>query len=324
MKSPSAAVMPETPPLVVPEDAIEVLARDFEVTPATRLLVNVPRANVQLRPGSDGRIEIRIYMAGCDKDAAYAYLDDMGLRTRQAEEAVRVKPDRTPQDHPDWWRRQRLRDGAMYVDLRLPRACNADVQASAGAIEAADLEGKLAIEINAGRLRAEGLGGQLEVFARSSDVELRDFKGKQAALNVYTSTLYVDGAQASKLHVEAAASPIVLRNLDAATHIVTHGGTAELRAVRGTLRAAALGGSLSVSDVEDTDAELTASGGDITIGVPASACADVSFRAPQIHLDPALSFSGDRERHFADGQFNGGGASLRARAHHGTIRCECA
>lgn len=322
MNSSPAAVMPDTPSLVIPDDAIEVLSRDFEMKPSSRLLVNVPRANVQLRPAPDQRLEIQIYMAGCDRDAAYACLDDMGLRTRHADNVVRVKPDMTPQEDTNWWRRQRDRTGTMYVDLRLPPECNADVQASAGAIDAADLGGKLALEINAGRLQAENLEGQLEIFARSSEVTLQNFQGKNAALNIHTSTLHLDGATAPKLNVEAAASPLVLRNLDGASHVVAHGGSTQIHTVHGSLRASVFGGNLSVADAEDADMELAASGGNITITVPESVSADVSFRARQIHFDTALSFSGDRERHFAEGQLNGGGAALRARAHRGTIRCE--
>lgn len=315
--------MPDTPPLVVPEDATEVLSRDFEATPESRLLVNVPRAHVHLHPGSANRIEIRIYVAGCDRDAAYAYLDDLGLRTRHAEDVVRVKPDLTPQHDTNWWRRQREHVGTMYVDLRLPRTCNADIQASAGVIEVSDLGGKLALEINAGRLRAIDLRGQLEIFARSSDVEVRSFEGKSAALNIYTSTLHVDGARAERLDIEAAASPLDLRNLDGTTRITSHGGVTDLRGIRGgPLRASVFGGTLTVADLDGADTELTASGGDISIAVPSSARADVAFRADQITLDEALDFEGDQELEYVDGLLNGGGPVLRARAHRGIIRCE--
>jgi len=322
MKSSPAAVMPDTSPLVIPEDAIEVLSRDFKATPESRLLVNVPRANVTLQPGASNRIEIRVYMAGCDKDAAYAYLDDLGLRTRHAEDVVRVKPDLTPQHDTDWWRRQRERVGTMYVDLRLPRTCNADIQAAAGAIEAADLGGKLALEINAGRLVATNLHGQLEVFARSSEVDLRNFKGKSAALNIYTSTLHLDGAKADRLDIEAAASPLRLRNLAGTARITSHGGSAEVRTIRGSLRASVFGGRLDVADLDEAETELTASGGDIFIGLSSSAGADLSLRADQIALDAALDFEGDHEPEYVDGRLNGGGSSLRARAHRGTIHCE--
>ncbi|NBB73968.1 MAG: hypothetical protein GVY35_09830 [Bacteroidetes bacterium] len=314
--------MPDTSPLVIPEDAIEVLSRDFEATPESRLLVNVPRANVTLQPGASNRIEIRVYMAGCDKDAAYAYLDDLGLRTRHAEDVVRVKPDLTPQHDTNWWRRQRERVGTMYVDLRLPRTCNADIQAAAGAIEAADLGGKLALEINAGRLVAANLHGQLEVFARSSELDLSGFKGKSAALNIYTSTLHLDGAEADRLDIEAAASPLRLRNLAGTTRITSHGGSTHVRTVRGSLRASVFGGRLDVADLEEAETELTASGGDIFIGLPSSAGADISLRADQIAFDPGLNFEGDREPEYVDGHLNGGGPALRARTHRGTIHCE--
>ena len=314
--------MPDTPELAVPEDAIEVLSRTFEATRESRLLVNVPRANVKLRPGSSNRIEIRVYMAGCDKDAAYAYLDDLGLRTRHAEDVVRVKPDLTPQPDANWWRRQRERVGTMYVDLLLPRHCNADIQAAAGTIEAADLGGKLALEINAGRLVANQLSGQLEVFARSSDVDIRDFKGSDALLHIYSSTLRVAGATADRLDIEAAASPLQLTDLDGTTRITSHGGSAEVTGVRGNLRASVFGGTLTASDLDGTTSDLTASGGTIAIRVPASTKADVSFRADQVSMDAALAFEGDREMEYVDGHLNGGGPPLRARAHRGTIRCE--
>lgn len=314
--------MPDTSQLVIPEDAIEVLSRDFEATPESRLLVNVPRANITLQPGSSNRIEIRVYMAGCDKDAAYAYLDDLGLRTRHAEDVVRVKPDLTPQHDTNWWRRQRERVGTMYVDLRLPRSCNADIQAAAGAIEANGLGGKLAMEINAGRLVAKNLHGQLEIFARSSEVDLRDFKGKSAALNIYTSTLHLDGAEADRLSIEAAASPLRLRNLKGATRITSHGGSTDVRTVRGSIHASVFGGRLDVADLDEAETELTASGGDIFIGLPTSTGANISFRADRIALDNALDFEGDREPEYVDGRLNGGGPSWRARAHRGTIHCE--
>ena len=314
--------MPDTPQLAVPEDAIEVLSRTFEATSDSRLLVNVPRANVQLRPGASNRIEIRVYMAGCGKDAAYAYLDDLGLRTRHAEDVVRVKPDLTPQPDTNWWRRQREHVGTMYVDLRLPRTCNADIQAAAGTIEAVDLGGKLALEINAGRLHAEQLSGQLEVFARSSDVDLRRFEGTDALLHIYSSTLRLDGAKADRIDVEAAASPLLLHDLDGTTRITSHGGSTDLSGVRGTLRASVFGGTLTAADLDGTESDLTASGGTIEIKMPASTSADVSFRADQVSLDPTLDFEGDREMEYVDGRLNGGGPPLRARAHRGTIRCE--
>lgn len=322
MKSPSAATLSDPTPVVVPEAAIEVLTRSFEVTPTTRLLVNVPRANIQLRPGRDRHIDIRMFVAGCDKDAAYAYVDDMSLRTRHADGVVRIKPDRMPQDDTEWWRRLRRRTGTLYVDLRLPRPCHADIQAAAGAVDAAGLEGKLAFEINAGALRAENLAGRFELFARSSHVDLRNLTGKSAALNVYTSPLHLDGLHAAKIDIEAAASPLVLRRLEGTVRVVAHGGSTQVRGVQGTLRASTFGGSLSATDIEADDAELTASGGDITIGVPSSRGADVSLRADTIHLDDALSFSGERDVDFVEGPLNGGGATLRARAHHGSIRCE--
>ncbi len=314
--------MPDTPELAVPEDAIEVLSRTFEATRQSRVLVNVPRANVQLRPGASNRIEIRVYMAGCDKDAAYAYLDDLGLRTRHAEDVVRVKPDLTPQPDTDWWRRQREHVGTMYVDLLLPRHCNADIQASAGTIEAIDLSGKLALEINAGRLIAKALSGQLEVFARSSDVDLQNFKGSDALLHIYSSTLRVDGASADRLDIEAAASPLLLSDLDSTTRITSHGGSAELTRVRGSLRASVFGGTLTAHDLDGTTTDLTASGGTIAIRVPVSTGADISFRADQVSMDAAFDFEGDREMEYVDGHLNGGGPPLRARAHRGTIRCE--
>lgn len=314
--------MSDTPPLVIPEDAIEVLTRTFEASPESRLLVNVPRAQVQLRPGPAHQIEIRVYMAGCDKDAAYAYLDDLGLRTRHARDVVRVKPDLTPQRDTDWWRRQRERGGTMFVDLRLPDTCNADIQASAGVIQADNLGGKLALEINAGHLRAERLHGQLEIFARSSDVTLNAFRGKDALLNIYTSTLQVDNAEAERLEIEAAASPLQLRDLSGSTRITSHGGSTHLRGVRGQLRASVFGGSLSVGGLAEAEADLTASGGDIALAVPPSQGADLTFRADQVALDAELDFEGEWDLEYVDGQLNGGGPPLRARAHRGMIRCE--
>lgn len=314
--------MPDTPELAVPEDAIEVLSRTFEATRESRLLVNVPRANVQLRPGASDRIEIRVYMAGCDKDAAYAYLDDLGLRTRHAEDVVRVKPDLTPQPDTDWWRRQREHVGTMYVDLLVPRHCSADIQAAAGTIEATELDGKLALEINAGRLIAERLGGQLEVFARSSDVDLRDFEGSDALLHIYSSTLRVDGATADRIDIEAAASPLLFHNLDGTTRITSHGGSVELAGVRGRLRASVFGGTLTASNLDGTTSDLTASGGTIALRIPGSTEADILFRADQVSMDAALDFEGDREMGYVDGHLNGGGPPLRAWAHRGTIRCE--
>jgi hypothetical protein len=314
--------MSDTPSLVVPEDAIEVLTRDFEATPKSRLLVNVPRANVALQPGASNRIEIRVYMAGCDRDAAYTYLDDIALRTRHAEDVVRLKPDLTPQHNTNWWRRLREHVGTMYVDLRLPPSCNADIQAAAGTIEASDLGGKLALEANAGRLSAKNLGGQLEIFARGSEVELQNFQGESAALNIYTSTLHLDGVKADRFNIEAAASALRLRNLDADTHVTSHGGSTDIRHVSGSIHASVYGGRLNVADLDEAETELTASGGDIFIVLPGSTQADVSFRANQIALDAALDFEGDREAEYVDGRLNGGGPALRARAHRGTIHCE--
>ncbi len=272
------------------------------MTPEDRLYVHLPRAALHLRAGpADDAAEVRISVLGAeDEAAAQASLDARRLRMHQSEGTLRVTQEEPLQD-ADWWPR-RAGIPVLRLEIVLPAAFNVDARASGGTIDIAGIEGRHALEVNGGTLRAEELHGHVEAFVRSGKLLLRNFSGQKATLHAYGSMLEAEAVRAETLQIRSTSRRVRLADVASATDLFAAGAAVTVQRPAGPLTARVYGAPL-------------------TVLLPASQAADLHLEAPRVVVDDALSFSGTQTGSRVRGQVNGGGAPLEARVAGGTIRC---
>ena len=308
-----------------PQTTDSVLSRTFEVAPGGRCRVRVPRAAIVLsgEAGSEasGEAEVTITAAeGTDPEAARALAGD--LRVRYAEGVLRVEPEHPPRMDAGAWRALREGPPALRIRVRVPAGFGADVHASGGAIDASGLGGPVTLEAHGGTIRAAGLSGRLDVHARRCQTTLTDFSGKKLSAHVHGGRFAARGARAERVEIESAAGHLQLERIEAALHLAAQNGQARLAKLRGALDAEVYGGRLSFAPENGHATRLHAPGSSVHLRLPDGFAAALHLSAGRLELASLDGFEGERSTRQAEGVLNDGGASFRATAPGGTLRCE--
>lgn len=302
------------------ERAVPVLRRRLSIEPGGRLYLSLSAAYVRLRP-TEGPAEVTVSVTGlADEEAAKAYLDDRRLTVRRDEDTLRLE-QRLQRTDAEAWRRQRKLPFALQVDVRLPAHFHVDAQTAGGTLDVAGLEGRLSLDVAAGRLRAERLQGRLDVYAHGSALTLRGLSGKKAVIRAPGRAIDAAGLSFDDVVIEASGRPVTLDDIRGAVALATSGASIEVRACEGPLKARLRGSTFRLAPVPQAPVHLAAPGSHLTLEVPAARAADLYLRADRVEFDEGLDFTGERSTRRVKGALSGGGPLLRAQAPGGTIRC---
>jgi hypothetical protein len=311
--------MPSSAP---PRDAVSVIAQEFLVDDPCSLSVHVPGARIRLRPGSDpDRVEIDISVTGCPPEEAEDILDRMQVGTRQMKDTVHVYSDSDRSD-AEWWRWVRTLDVEIHVDLRLPGDVEADIRAPGGAVDVADLRGRIDVNVMGGPCRAENLEGTLDIRAESSEVTIEDVTGDEVVARVAVGSLTLTDVETDTITVRSVAAPLSLRGLTGATTVSARSASVDLEDLRGPCTARVHGGRLALSGPPSDEVTLRVVGASLDASVPPDHGADLHMRGPDLSLADGFSFEGERTGTEIEGTLNGGGPPLTLEAvGGGRVRC---
>lgn len=311
--------MPSSAP---PREAVSVIAQEFLVDDPCALSVHVPGARTRLRPGTDPeRVEVDISVTGCPPEEAEEILDRMQVGTRQMKDTVHVYSDSDRSD-AEWWRWVRTLDVELHVDLRLPRHVEADIRAPGGAVDIADLEGRIDINVMGGPCRAANLGGTLDIRAESSDVSIDGFRGDEVVARVAVGSLSLADVEADTLTVRAVAAPLSLRTITGAATVTAKSAAVDMEGVSGPCTAQVQAGRLAFRGAPAEEVTLRGIGSSLDVAVPAGHGADLLMQGPALSLDDALSFEGEQAAQAIEGALAGGGPALTLTAvGDGRVQC---
>jgi len=311
--------------LIAPEEAVQVMAQEFKIDTRCQLYVHVPGARTTLRPGGGSdRVEVTVSVSGCEHGEAQTVLDRLRLTTRQVKDTVRVEANvQEQQSNPRWWAWMRESTPAtVHLDIRLPPSSDTDVRIPGGTLEASDIDGAVTLHVAGGSVHAEGLRGTLDVRAPSSDVSVEWFDGSTLDIAVSAGSLTARRIDATAVSVQAAAAPVTLDRIYAATDVTVNGAETTLRDIQGRLTARVHGAPVRLEGAPGDGSDLCVYGAPLTAALPGSWTGDLDVEGSPIQIDDRFTIEGDRTADQLSGTINGGGASLRLRAVRAAVQCE--
>lgn len=304
-----------------PQDAVSVIDQEFIVDEPCPVAVDVPRASVHLRPGTDpDRARVSVAVSGCPPDEAEAILDRMGINTQQVKDTVRVSCEGGPAP-VDWWRWVRTLDVSLHVEMLLPPRVEADLRVPGGEALVTDLSGEVDLKVMGGACRAEALEGTLNIRAESSSVTVSDFSGEELVARVAVGSLSLEDVDADTMTFRSVAAPLQLSNVHGPASVTANSTEVHLEAVDGPWTVHSQGGPVVFDGPPTADTELTVVGSTLEVRLPTDHAAQLSMTGPSLHLDDAFPFEGERTEHAIEGTLNGGGPALDARAIGGSGDC---
>lgn len=310
--------MPNSAPV---REAASVIAQEFLVDEPCSLAVDVPGTYIQLRPGPQkDRVEVDISVAGCSSDEAEDILDRMKMGTQQMKDTIRVYSNGDRSD-AEWWRWVRTLEVDIQVDIRLPARLEAEIRAPGGAIDVADLNGHVDLQVMGGPCRAENLEGTLDIRAESSDVTVHGFQGDQLLARAAVGSLELDDIDADTVTLRSVAAPISLTDVHGPTTITANSTSVNVKNLTGPCTARCQGGTLSYVGSPTAETELTVVGSTLDVALPSSHGADLTMTGDTLTLDDDFDFDGERTQHQIEGTIGSGGPPLTLRAIGGSVEC---
>jgi DUF4097 and DUF4098 domain-containing protein YvlB len=131
------------------------------------------------------------------------------------------------------------------------------------------------------------------------------------------------------VRVETAGGDVVVRSAGGSVAARTGGGDVTLKKVRGPVTARTSGGTISceITSTAAAGGDLTTSGGDVTITLPANYRADLDVKVSGVEPDadaitsqfPEVTVSRRAGAISGEGKLNGGGPKLTIRSNSGTV-----
>jgi len=190
----------------------------------------------------------------------------------------------------------------MRFEIRLPAEFNADVKTSGGDIAVKDLKGKMIYKTSGGDVDLQNTNGALTVKTSGGDIELSKHEGN--------SKLSSSGGDIKCIDTKG--------DLDAGTS----GGGIILKTVDGRIDARTSGGDITLDYTGvNNGIELTTSGGDIEVYIPAEFKADADLKCSGGHIDCDFTLSRTYrvKSYHLEADFNGGGEKLYCKTSGGDI-----
>ena len=278
------------------------LEKHLALAPGGTLRVDAEGGRVTVRGGDADGVSVLITSSRDDVDSRYTF----DFKAEPGKVEVINKRRRGARDGGWWswfdWNTWNV-DGAVNMEIRVPRATRIDVRSSGGGLDVADLAGDARLRSSGGRIEAAQIVGGVDAESSGGRVEIADVDGDVVASS---SGGGVDVARVSG-GVEASSS----------------GGGVRLEGVGGRVLAESSGGSVSavLAAGHTGGGSLSSSGGGVRIEVAADArlSIDAYSSGGNVHCDLPVARQGKVSRTALRGDLNGGGAPLTLRSSGGGI-----
>jgi DUF4097 and DUF4098 domain-containing protein YvlB len=272
----------------------KVFDKTFAVTSGGTLIVDTDTGSINIA-GTDGnQVTVNVKMRGSRNQ-----MNDFHLTADAANNQVTVRGRR---EMPQWlaW----LTNGPLDIQytIQVPREFHVQARTSGGDLELRNLSGKTVARTSGGNVRLNGLSG---------DADVRTSGGNIRALQIVGNTKLITSG--GNINVETAQG-------DMSAH--TSGGDIRLKDIDSKLVARTSGGDVDVNMIgANRGVDVSTSGGDITVRVPADFKAAITARTSGGDVDCDLPVESiERFKHSRlEGKINGGGEPLIAKTSGGDI-----
>lgn len=268
----------------------------------------IKEKSVAISPGQLLRVEASgadVKVKTWDKNEAYIKIfgnsraeDKMEFRIEQTSEGVKVTAKKEGSSFFNWF------GGGISVRIEatVPAQFNTAIETSGGDIDLADLKGEFDLHTSGGDVSLQNTVGKCGVQTSGGDITLKNHSGNTG--------LETSGGDIKCISTSG----------DLSAH--TSGGDIDVNVSNGKVSVETSGGDIILNYSGDNKGiEAYTSGGDIQLTVPKTIKASVNFKTSGGEIDSEFSTSrvGKVSRGTLNGDFNGGGPSIKCKTTGGDI-----
>ena len=268
----------------------KTLDKKFTVRPGSHLIVDTDIGQIRATGEDVQEISVAVSERGSKRS-----LNEFHIDINQEDNTVRIV-GRYDRKFFDFLNNSNC---DVRFDIRVPTDCNLSLSTAGDDVSVGNVKGDMDATTSGGDVAAESLEGNVRLRTSGGDVHLKNSEG---SFVLKTSGGDIRG-ESIKGMIEAE----------------TSGGDITVRHSDGKLTASTSGGNIRVELKENKGIDLSTSGGDLSVSLPASIAAqvDATTVGGDIHCD--FAFSGRLEDGELHGKINGGGEIIRLETSGGDI-----
>ena len=291
------AISKATPDALL-QDKEPYRVESFDLSGAGSLDVQTSGGHITVEGSSDNTVRVEMYVKKDGKNLLPedTELSDWDIEIAQSGQKVKAIAKR---DNNGWNIFSSSNHPSISFVVYTPNEMTSNLTTSGGHIRMRGLSGEQEVKTSGGHIKLADIKGNIDAHTSGGKITLNNLEG-----NVEART------SGGHMRAEDIEGNITLR---------TSGGHITLKNVGGAIEAKTSGGHIT-ADLSSIHkyANLSTSGGNISINVPAGTGLDLNLRGNyvQSNLD---NFSGEADRNEIEGQVNGGGAKISARTSGGTV-----
>jgi hypothetical protein len=295
---------------VLPAQAVidRVIDKTFEVKPGTiTVRADTFSGGITVTTSDDPqvRVLVRQTVEATDEKAAEKLLAGLDVKLEQSADgvvALKIHPR-----HAVRWTWQNWSPAALAIEIRAPRNCQLDLQSQEGAITVGTIKGNVRARTAAGTIFIGEIDGEIAATNTRGDISVTACTGSLKLLAKNGNVLI--GRSGGRAELSAV------------------DGVIEVQAARGPVIARGNRTDIKVSFVHPLQeaSDLSADGGDVTVGFDPRSAATLNARASKFSsvrvrdlvVTPVRGKPGDSA---LTGTLNGGGPLIKIRASGGHVR----
>lgn len=198
---------------------------------------------------------------------------------------------------------------------------------ASGDVTVGRVSGRVTITSRSGQIRVREAGKGAELSTAGGDIRVDSVTGDLKA-TTFGGDIHA-GSVSGGARLETSGGDVVVRSAGGEVSARTGGGDIVLRQVGGPVTARTSGGSITcqITGTAGPGGDLSTSGGDVTVTLPANYRADVEIHVTGSEVDsdaivsqfPGISVSRHPGHLTGEGRLNGGGPKLVIRSTSGTV-----
>lgn len=303
-----------------PSEAETILDAELQADGVDRVELNVPEAQVTLRPHDANRVHVRGFVPTSQPDSNQNQPDLSPVSTDRSDDRLHIFRQVLSTDVTDWrWRFQHWT--TIHLDIRLPAHLDVKAQAPGGAIDAASLEGSLEVLVPGGSVQVEHMSGPLRLRGSGGALTARSISASRLDVQWAAGPVTLQQITGAQTTLEAQSAPTAVRSHQGPLEVQVHGASLTLTDLDGPCNAEVRGSSLTYRGAPTADTSLRTVGDAVQVQLPPAHAASLTAKGARVALDEAFDFEGRIRPHRIEGTLNGGGPALALQAIQGEASC---
>ncbi len=329
----------------------------YEVREGELLKVDVPDADVVVKRSADSDARVLVTLNGTNMDKARRYFKKQAISVSHVDGVVAVISERVRRNVSISWNIN-SGNPQITITVEIPETFDVDLSTSDGDVAVGTIRGTVSIRSSDGDLSADLLvGPSVQLKSSDGDIDAGTISSAKTSLRTSDGDINVDAISGDELdvvssdgtisigalegsgsvrtsdgdididsgagrsiEVRTADGEIVIGQLASANATVkTSDGSIRIEEFEGDLKATSSDGSLFVRLDQRSSANMRTGDGDITIIAPAAFAASIQLSGNNVRVASGFSFRGTVQKRKADGELNGGGPLVSARASGGNV-----